>query len=179
MIYSFITNKDLDLSIKPYFLEQVTVGATHKIKKAEAAAFTQIKSMLNSKYDLVKLFPEIKEWSETTNYEKDSYSCINDIVYKAKQDNSGVTPGTEDTNWEENDPRDALLIVHAVNITLFYLLESANKRKIPEDVIEAYNRAINWLEDVKNGVENPDWALIEADGMEVRAGSNPKLDHYW
>ncbi|MCK6648394.1 MAG: hypothetical protein L6Q66_01950 [Bacteroidia bacterium] len=179
MIYSFITNKDLDLSIKPYFLEQATVGAPHKIKKAEAAAFTQIKSMLNSKFDLEKLFPSIKEFSADKAYVADEYCSYDDVIYKAKLGSTGVTPGTDTSKWEESDPRDALLIVHAVNITIFYLLESVNKRKIPDDVIEAYNRAINWLEDVKNGVENPDWDLIVTDGMEVRSGSNEKIDHYW
>ncbi|MCE9539929.1 MAG: hypothetical protein K8R85_12025, partial [Bacteroidetes bacterium] len=75
MIYTFITNKDIDVSIKQYFLDQITTGATHVLKKAEAAAFTLIKSKLNGRYDLVKLFPEIKEWSGSKNYLKDQY-CV-------------------------------------------------------------------------------------------------------
>lgn len=179
MIYTFITNKDIDVSIKQYFLDQIIGTASHVLKKAEAAAFTLIKSKLNGRYDLVKLFPEIKEWVDTKPYLKDEYCVKLDIVYKALVDNTNQEPATSITKWEESDPRDALLLLHCSNITVYYICERINPRKISDDIIEAYNRAIDWLDDVKNGRENPDFPLIEIGATDVRSGSNLKTDHYY
>lgn len=180
-MYSFIHNKDIDLSLKEYFFNQVTADAPHIVKTAEGAAFTLIKSMLNSRYDLVKLFPEIKTWAGAMAFLKDEYACKDDVIYKAKDNNTNQDPAiTNSTHWVISDPRNMLLVMHCVNITVLYLLERVNKRKLSEEIIEAYNRAINWLEDVKRLRENPDFPLIEIPGgMEARAGSNKKIDHYW
>ena len=179
-LYSFITNKDIDVSLKQYFFDQVTADAPHVIKTAEGAAFSLIKSMLNNRYDLVKLFPVITEYDNTKAYAKDDYISNLDIIYKAKQASTANDPAaTNSAYWDESDPRDKLLILHCVNITVFFLLERINQRKVSQDVIDAYNRAINWLEDVKREHENPDFPLIEIGGMEVRSGSNKQIDHYW
>src|SRR3972149_3835397 len=100
MIFTFITNKDIDVSIKQYFLDQIIGTSTHVLKKAEAAAFTLIKSKLNGRYDLVKLFPEIKEWVGTKDYLKDEYCVKLDIVYKAFIANTNQSPPTSSTKWE-------------------------------------------------------------------------------
>lgn len=179
MIYSFITNKDLDVSIKQYFLDQLTSSVPHIVKTAEGGAFSLIKSKLNSRYDLTKLFPSIKEWDAQKAYTIGQYASKNDVVYKALQNSSGQDPVTNSTQWMEDDPRDKLLIIHCVNITCFYVAERGNLRKLSQDLIDGYNRAINWLEDVKHGDENPDFPLLEIGGMELRSGSNPKIDHYY
>lgn len=179
MILSFITNKDIEVSTKEYFLNQITAGAPHVLKTAEGAAVSLMKSMLNSRYNIVLVFPAIKEWEPTKAFLKDEFCCHNETIFKAKENTTGNNPTTADNKWEQTDPRDPLLILHCVNITLFFLCERINPRKVPEDIIDAYNRALNWLEDVKRQRENPDLPLLEIGGMELRAGSNPKLDHYY
>lgn len=183
MIYTFITNKDIDVSIKDYFLGQITTGVAHVLKKAEAAAFSLIKSKLNSRYDLTKLFPVIKEWDIAKPYLKDSYACKDDVIYKALSDNTGNTPDdVASAYWVEEDPRDGLLIVHCVNITVYYTLKRINPRKLSQETIDSYHEAVDWLDDVNGLRENPDFPLIDdviIGGMEVRSGSNEKLDHYY
>jgi len=183
MIFSFITNKDIDVSLKEYFLNQVVNGDHHVIKKAEGAAFSLIKSALNSRYDLAKLFPLIKEWNTAQAYLEGEYSCKNDIIYKALSDNTGNAPATGSTYWVEDDPRDMLLVLHCVNITIYYLLKRISPRKVTQEVDDCYHMALDWLEDVKRERENPDFPLIDTDtgigGLEVRGGSNEKIDHYY
>lgn len=179
MIHTFITDKDLLISIKQYFLDQVTIDESSRKTKCEAAAFSLIKSKLNNRYDLIKLFPETKEWDETKSYLKDTYCFKNDIFYKASEDNSEKNPDSETTIWKQNDPRDMLLVKYCADITLYFILESINPRKVSDDVINAYNQAIEWLDDVKNNIEHPDWPLLENGLGVVRWGSNKKLDHYY
>lgn len=180
MIYSFITSKDLDVGIKQYFLEPIVNGLPHIVKTSEGAAFSLIKSNLNSRYDLEKLFPVIKEWNAQTNYQIGQHVCKNDVIYIALAASIGQTPDTANSPfWIEDDPRDQLLVIHCVNIAVFFITENANLRKRSQEMLDAYNRAVGWLYDVKKGEENPDYPLLPIGGMEVRAGSNPKIDHYY
>lgn len=180
MIYSFITNKDLDVGMKQYFLDQLLTGVPHVIRTAEGAAFSLIKAKLNSRYNLTKLFPEIREWNASKPYSVGQYSCKDDTIYKATLSSTGESPETVSSAfWTEDDPRDKLLIIHCVNITIFYCAKSGNLRKLSDDMIRDYNMAITWLEDVKDGTENPDFPLLEIGGMELRSGSNPRIDHFY
>lgn len=181
MIYKFITDSDFELGIKKYFLDQVTAGTeVNIIKKAEDAAVTLIKSKLNSRYILTLLFPIIKDWNEETEYTAGTYVALEDIIYKASATGTNESPDEEDSEfWNEDDPRDGLLIALCVDITIYFLLKRINPRKLSDEVIASYNRAINWLEDVHLLHENPDFPLIVTGGMELRAGSNPPQDHYF
>lgn len=182
-MYSFITNKDIDVSLKKYFYDQAVADAPHIVKKAEGAAVSLMKSNLNSRYDLTLLFPVIKDYVSTTPYVIGTYVSKTDVIYKCIKAGTGQDPATANsTYWEESDPRDMLLVLLCVNITVFFILERVNQRKLSDDVIDAYNRAVNWLEDVKKLRENPDFPVIETEsgiGMEVKGGSNEKIDHYW
>lgn len=179
MILSFITNKDIDVSLKEYFLNQVVIGDSHVLKKAEAAAVSLMRSKLNSRYDLTKVFPLIREWKADKAYLKDEYTSINDVIYKAAEDNTNQRPNAPmSTAWAEDDPRDMLLVLHCTNITLYYILKRT--RKLSDDVINAYHDALDWLDDVKRERENPTLPLLEApDGMDIKWGSNEKMDHYY
>lgn len=181
MIYSFITNKDIDLNLKQHFLDQVATNVPHVVKKAENAAVSLMKSKLNSRYDLDLVFPIIKEWKPATEFVEDQYCSKNDVIYRALRDNTGQAPGpTNADDWEEEDPRDMLLVIHCVSITVYHLLKSSNPRKISQDVMDNYHEAIDWMDDVMKGRENPLLPLIEEpDGMDIKYGSNEEIDHYW
>lgn len=178
-IYSFITDKDLDVGMKKYFRDQVIENNTHILTISEGAAFSLIKSKLSGRYDIVKLFPSIKEWSNATAYLTDQYSYKSDKIYKALQDGDNQDPETANTYWTNEDPRDQLLVVFAVRITIFFMVEALNPRKVPEDIANDFTQALEWLEACQKGEENPDWPLLENGSSTIQWGSNEKLDHYY
>jgi hypothetical protein len=180
MIYDFITDKDLDVGMKKYFRDQVMENNPHILKTSEGAALSMIKTELNGRYDLAKLFPSIKEWSSDADYTSDGYASKADIIYKAKRDNTNKEPADNSDDWEESDPRDQLLVVFAVAITLYFFVESISPRKISQDIVNAYTNAMEWLEDVKEGKKNPDFPLLESGGLnDIPHGSNEPYDHYY
>lgn len=181
MIYSFITDTNFKGVIKEYFSSQIIGSTPTLFTDAEAAAFSFIKSKLNARYDLTKLFPAIKDWSNTTTYAIGDYSSKADVIYKSKVNaNTNHSPDTSPAQWEKADPRDALLIRYCCFITLFFLEDSINPRRISQQVIDNYDIAEHWLNQVKNSVEHPDFPLITIPGgMEVKGGSNPPSQHYY
>lgn len=178
MIYAFLTDNDLDLGMKRYFREQVMEFQNqHVLKTAEGAAFSLIKTKLNNRYDLTKLFPTIKEWGSGTHnvnefvyYQGSIYKCIA---------NATNQPPTDTAYWVQEDPRDQLLVVYAVRITIFFFLESISPRKINADVNNDFAGAVEELDAIKSGEENPDWPLIENSTSKIQWGSNPKQNHYY
>ncbi len=172
MIYSFITDKDLDATLKEYFLTQVIGSNTTILKNKEAAAFTLMKSKLSHRYDLTVLFPIIKEYDVTKPWAVGSYTSKGDVIYKALIASSNTNqqdPATALTYWTPSDPRDMLLVEYCVDITIYFVLKRINPRKISQDVADNYNMAIDWLEDVMKEKENPDWTLLPVgQGMDIR-----------
>lgn len=181
-IYKFITDKDLDVGMKKYFRDQITNGATniHILKTTEAAAFDIIKAKLNNKYNLVLLFPSIQEWSAAKPYLKDEYTYKSDKIYKALLAGTNQDPAAVgSTYWVEEDPRVQLLVVFCVAITLYFFTESIAPNKLTEDIVNGFTNAMEWLEEVKKGTENPDWPLAEEGSSFIHSGSNAKIDHYY
>lgn len=178
-IYQFITDKDMELGMKRYFIDQVTIGATHVLKTVEAAAVSIMKAKLNNRYDLTKVYPSMPEWSSSKAYAIGDYSFKSDKIYKAKIANTNKDPLTNTSEWEENDPRDQFLVVLCVNITLYFLLERVNPRKLSDDIANGYVSALEWLDEVKMGNENPVLPLLEDGASTIPYGSNEKLDHYY
>lgn len=178
-LYSFITDQDLDVGMKQYFRDQIISGETHKLITSEGAAFTLIKTKLNSRYDLVKLFPSITVWSGAAAYATDNYVWKNNKFFKAKQAGTNQDPETQTAYWLESDPRDKLLVIFAVSITLFFLVKALKSSQVPQDLINDFDTANEWLESCKDGKENPDWPLLENGSSTIQWGSNEKLDHYY
>lgn len=178
-IYKFITDKDIEVGLKKYFLDQVTAGAEHVIKICEAAAVSYMVAKLNNRYDISKLFPTITTWSGSTAFTIGQFCFSNDKIYEALTNNTNKNPATETADWKENDTRDQLLVVYCVNITIYFLLERINPRKISEDVMNAFASASEWLDDVKNGDENPAFPLLTDGASNIPYGSNEKIEHYY
>lgn len=178
-LHSFITDQDLDVGMKQYFRNQIISGNNHVLTTAEGAAFTLIKTKINSRYDLVKLFPSIVVWSNATTYATDDYVWKNNKFFKAKQASTNQDPETQTTYWLESDPRDKLLVIFAVSITLFFLTKALKSSQVPQDLINDFDTAIEWLDNCKDGNENPDWPLLENGSSTIQWGSNEKLDHYY
>lgn len=178
-IYSFITDKDLDVGMKKYFRDQIIGANAHILNISEGAAFSIIKTKLGGRYDLAKLFPSIKAWDNAAAYITDQYAYKGDKIYIALQNGTNQDPATATTYWKELDPRDQLLVVFCVNITIYFLVESICPHKLSDDITNAFTQAMEWLESCQNGNENPDWPLLEAGSSTINWGSNEKLDHYY
>lgn len=181
-IYKFLTDEDLDLGLNKYFRDSVTAGAEklHIQRKCEGAAVSIIKSKLNNKYDLTKLFPSILEWDSVKAYLLGEYSYKQKRIFKALQNTTNNNPcDPASVYWVEEDPRDALLVKHAAAITAYFMLESLPPRKVPEAVQDEYADIMNWLDDCRDGHENPTWDLLPTGGSsDIPWGSNQQIDHY-
>lgn len=181
MIYTFITDTDLDVGMKKYFRDQITNGVTNIniLVTTESAAFSMIKTKLNNKYDLSQLFPPIIEWTASP-FLQSSYCSKNNKIYKALQDTTNNDPEEASSlYWVANDPRDQLLVVYAVAITLYFMIDSINPRKLTQDLMDGFVTAIEFLDDVKEGKENPDWPLLLNGTSTILWGANPSQSHYY
>jgi Protein of unknown function (DUF1320) len=178
-IHSFITDKDLDVGMKKYFRDQIIETNTHILTTCEGAAFSLMKSKLTGRYDMLLLFPDTSTWSASKIYLTGDYCFKNDKFFKAIQDGTNHDPETSPLYFIEKDARDQLLVVFCVNIAIYFLIQALNPRKVPQDIINDYDTAIEWLDGCMSGKENPDWALLENGVSTINWGSNPKLDHYY
>lgn len=123
-------------------------------------------------------YPKLTAWDAAENYTAGNYVYHSGTWWKAKQDNTGQAPA-EGANWTEDDPRDDLILTYVVDLALYYLHQSGNPRKIPELRLERKDEALEWLEMVKEGEENPDLP-VKAEGInEILWNSNPKRDNYF
>lgn len=181
-VYQFLTDQDLDLGMKKYFRDLITVGAEkkHILVSCEAAAVSLIKTKLNNKYDLTKLFPSIVEWATDGEYTTGQYVHKNTAIYIALQDSTDKNP-TDPANaafWKQSDPRDQLLVKYCATITAYFMMEAGvNPRMISEKLVDEFAGVIEWLDDVRDGKESPAWDLLASGGSyDIPHGSNDKLD---
>ncbi len=79
---------------------------------------------------------------------------------------------------QTGNTRHPMVLDCCVKICLFELHSLINPRKVPEYRKEAYDRAIDWLEQVMKGnVDPPDLPrLTSPDGDYIKFGSNPIRD---
>ena len=103
----FITKEDLNITIRPYEIEQITDGDDTIVDMAISAAIGEMKPYL-FRYDTDKIF---------------------------------TTSGNE---------RHPLLVRFAVDIAVFELVSIARPDQDLENRRALYNRAIDWLKQVKN-----------------------------
>ncbi len=182
MMYSFITEKDLDVAMKEYFRGQITEqeDKKHIERIAEGSAFSLIKAKLNNRYDLALLFPATPDWDNTTPFTQGQYCYKNGVIYRALQDSTNQQPDAANSAyWKEKDPRDQLLVVYCAVITVYQMLQSTNPRVISQRLENEYVRILEWLDDVKEGNESPAWPLVENGSSTIQWGSEPKIDHYY
>jgi hypothetical protein len=180
MMYQYLASKNIDALIKKDHLEDITEGDPTHVKETEAIAISQIKSALNNRYDLVKIFPTIHTWREATTFKADAYCYHGGKIFKATEEHYGSKPGTTGAKWEEEEPRDSLLMMIATDIMLYHLHARVNRRQIPQYRFDRYQEAKQWLEDVKAGLENPELPLKEEPHAgNINWGSNPQMNHYF
>ena len=181
MLYQFITDADLAVGLQKYFSDQISANAVNGIPLSEGAALSIIKAKINNRYDLTQLFPVITEWDGSIAYAIGAYVCRLDTMYIALTANTGQDPSIAlSPNWAKKDPRDQLLIMKCLDITIYFFVRSANARKITQDMADNYASALEWLDDVKNQIENPAWPLlIDAASIPIAGSKPPEQQYRW
>lgn len=182
MIYSFITDSDLDVAMKRFFREQITElqAKLHIQTLSEGAAFSLIKSKLNNRYDLAALFPPVVEWDSQTPFVLGAYCCKKDVIYQALQAGADHDPcENASAYWKKSDPRDPLLVLHCAVITIYNMMRSVAPRKISDELHDAYEESMDWLDAVKEGSESPDYPLRDEGTDTIPHGSAEQNEHYY
>jgi phage gp36-like protein len=83
--------------------------------------------------------------------------------------------------------RNQLIVMFCADITLYHLYTELNRQRVPQERLERYNRAIEWLRDVADGKISPtglptiyDTETGETDLLNpIRWGSNDKYANEW
>lgn len=78
--------------------------------------------------------------------------------------------------------RHPLILMFAIDITIYHLHSAANSVKIPENRTNRYNRAISWLDRVAKGYISPSdlpvLAPAETRGNILRGGNEKRNNHF-
>lgn len=67
----------------------------------------------------------------------------------------------------EGDERHPLVILHVLNIFVYYLYRRINPRKIPAIVKEDHDETLAWLDRVAGGKEVPDFPAVEDPALDA------------
>lgn len=176
----FLIDADYPTFIQGDILTEVTRGDSNNRKKAELAAVSEMTSYLNVRYDIAKVFYEITTWDNDKQYQADVYVVHNNVIYKAVLENTGTEPGTDDTRWIAEDPRNPIIVMYCVYIALYHLHQALPGRKIPQLRIDNYDLAVKWLKMVATGKLEPNLPEPEDESKNyINYGSNTRrTNHY-
>ena len=177
-LHHFIFDKDIHDSCRPNLFESL-VESNRTIRKKVAAAMGQVTSKLSARYVMDEIFITLEEWNSTDNYVTGDHRYVDDVVYVALQDNTGKRPTSSPNDWKEEDPRDQTIVSCVVALALWHLFKPVAMKKKPDQVVEDYDEWMEWLEDVRNALENPDLPIKEDGTEEVRHGSDDMRDHIY
>jgi hypothetical protein len=144
--------------------EPVTSTFINHLKEEETITFTPIYR---------------RELNAIINY---AYDVASGKFYKAIQESTNQ-PVTNTQYWQENDPRDMLLVQYCTDIVVFNLHKRVNPRKIPQLRIELFNQAKEWLDMVNKQDITPDLPKKilqpETDSDTPKWGGGPNRKHYY
>jgi hypothetical protein len=70
---------------------------------------------------------------------------------------------TESIFAQRDEERDPLIIGVLTALVNYKLIRRNAVRKIPEDFKTEYKNAMNWLNDVRDGIERPDLPLLDSE----------------
>lgn len=137
--------------------------------------------------------------STTKYFKNDLVWRLDNHIWKALQDNTGVIPGTntqvwqdmgsydvtgvlptDSSIWKPGDTRAKLLRMYLIDMVLYHLHANLNPRDIPELRYVRYREAKNWLKEIASGDANA-IDLPELDplsGNSITWGSQEKTSNF-
>lgn len=188
MTYAFLTDTDIHTLIREEFKNGLITNPSNNttnyfIKRAEAAAITQIKNKLRDRYNVDAIFTLPDEFRPTQIYQIGARVRQGDLFFRCILADTPIEayPTNTPDYWLQEDPRDNYLVNICTDITLYHLHARNSPRAISELRSERYQDAIAWLDSVKDGQENPDLPLLAPDDIpNVTYGFDREpTDHYY
>lgn len=209
MRYNFLTDEELLVAIRGLQLGQLAPNRA-QILIAEKQAIARMSDVLVQRYEVKDTFPNIPTWSNAVAYrpaqeiettvdgsaytytppfERDpgsdvvrNYVWHADKFYRCLATNTGVTPGTDDTKWVEEDPRDQSVIAHMVAILIYRLCSRIPSRQVPQMWVDNYNEAKEWLAEIRDHLITPDLPKplpVDTSVDSIPWGNTDKSTHYY
>lgn len=173
--WSYIQEDDLNVILSD------TLGNPDQafLLQAENASVGQIKSYLSPRYDVEKIFRDLKIWVITTAYVIGDYvafATISDDIYTALTDTTGSSPDSNPNDWEKVDGRDALIVSLVIDVTLYNIHSRINPRNVPEIRLQRRDESIKWLTMVSKAEVQADLPRLEDDvtGLSIQFGGETK-----
>lgn len=148
--------------------------------EVEAAALTEVQSYLRHRYDVAIVFTGVDLWTISRTYDLDQvvYDQASNLSYKSKIASNQGNILTDQNSWEEiADPRDAMLKLYLIDITLYHLHSRINPRNIPELRLNRRDEAIKWLTMISKGdisVNLPEISSEDQTGYRIIFGGEDK-----
>jgi len=143
----FLQPADFETVIREDIRSLITGYDDQLLQDAAAAAIAEMEGYLRPRYKLTDLFLQYETWQAGT-YPAGSLVIKDGIYYRALQNTATEPPSNK---WQPGDDRNPYLVITTVNIALLHLHRRINPRKVPEHVNLAYDRAIEWLREVRKG----------------------------
>lgn len=165
----FLTPQDYAPYIRPEIKDDLLIDDDTLRRQVELSAQSQMESYLSGRYDTSKIFVPILTWDADKGYSASSYAYAeneDDIgaIFKAliNVPTNGVNPwenivDTTPANvvWSMEDPRNPVVVLHLVYLSLYHGHKALPGNRIPQLRIDDYEHAIRWLEKVSEGKLNP------------------------
>lgn len=175
----FLIPEDYKPYIRAEIKEDILMGQTNIIQQVEMASQEEISSYLSGRYDVTKIFINILTYNAIRTFQTGEYVYETGKIYRALEAVTDVSPTVnhvqENPKWVLDDPRNPLIVLRMVYITLYHAHKSLPGSQIPRLRIDDYDMSIRWLEKVAEGKLNP--ILPEAekeDGVIVVYGSEER-----
>lgn len=169
----FITESDYETYARAATLADLKGTSTTRLTKAERAAEEEIYSYLSERYDMDLVFPTIYVWTAAQDFSIDERSVVissgeEPVFYIAKSANTNLPPADNENTWEEDDPRNPMIVRYMVVMSLYQVYQSLHGKNIPQHIREEYDLAKDWLLRVAKGQLNPKLPKLDEnnDGLE-------------
>ena len=180
----FLIPEDYKPYIRESIKDDILLGQTSLIKKVELAAQEEMSSYLAGRYDVTKIFVVIQTYDDDSQYNAGDYIYDAGNIYKALEAITGVQPSLEiledDPRVALEDPRNPLIVLRMVYITLYHAHKALPGSQIPQLRIDDYDISRQWLKDVTSGLINPllPEAEVETNSL-VLYGSEERRTTRW
>ncbi|HRY33409.1 MAG TPA: DUF1320 family protein [Bacteroidales bacterium] len=204
MTYAFLTDTDIHTFIREEFKNGLTSSVSGQpasafILLSEQTAIIQIKNKLRDRYKVEEIFSIPDPWDESAEYQVGALVTKGDKFFAAILENTGVDPDPAppeepdpeeppaepeepvDPSWEISDPRNSFIVMITSDIMLYHLHARLSPRAVSDFRVKRYEDALSWLDQVKDGLENPDLPLLDdEDDPELNFGFDQQTrDHYY
>jgi len=175
----FLRDKDFLRAIQRENLDVMINEDSTLLNETILAAQSEMESYLRHRYDVAKIFKDLAVYDNAAVYNTGdlvAYPDIESDVYVALADGlTGVDPTT--AQWQKGDPRNPLIKMHLIDLTLYHLHSRINPRNIPEFRIQRRDDAIKWLNMIAKSLITVDLPKLETPenvGLNIRWGTNTK-----